>query len=239
MSTLFLKKSKLFYKNVEKDKQSVYNFLDGGKTMTTLKERLRIALSNKNMKQSVLAYRIGVDRSYISNYLSGKYEPSYEILQKMADVLGVSMSWLKGVDSNKNEETSSKSVKIPVLGYVAAGIPIEAITDILDYEELDSSMIKDGSEYFALKIKGDSMEPKISNGDVVIVRKQENCDSGQIAIVCVNGDQATCKKIVKQSSGIMLVPLNTAYETVFYSNEDILEIPITILGRVVELRAKF
>lgn len=207
--------------------------------MTTFKERLRIALSNKNMKQSVLAYRIGVDRSYISNYLSGKYEPSYEILKKMADVLGVSMSWLKGLDSHMIEGSSSKSVKIPVLGYVAAGIPIEAITDILDYEEIDPSMIKDGSEYFALKIKGDSMEPKISNGDVVIVRKQEDCDSGQIAIVCVNGDQATCKKILKQSTGIMLVPFNPAYETVFYSNEDISEIPITVLGRVVELRAKF
>ena len=207
--------------------------------MTTFKERLRVALSNKNMKQSVLAYRIGVDRSYISNYLSGKYEPSYEILKKMADVLGVSMSWLKGIDSHIAEGSGAKSLKIPVLGYVAAGIPIEAITDILDYEELDPSMIKDGSEYFALKIKGNSMEPKISNGDVVIVRKQEDCDSGQIAIVCVNGNEATCKKIIKQESGIMLVPFNTTYETVFYSNEDILEIPITILGRVVELRAKF
>ena len=153
-------------------------------------------------------------------------------LQRIADAAGVPLSHITGSEVGT-------PIKIPVLGYVAAGIPIEAITDILDYEEIDPSMIKDGSEYFALKIKGDSMEPKISNGDVVIVRKQEDCDSGQIAIVCVNGDQATCKKILKQSTGIMLVPFNPAYETVFYSNEDISEIPITILGRVVELRAKF
>ena len=100
-------------------------------------------------------------------------------------------------------------------------------------------MIRDGSEYFALQIKGQSMEPKISDGDVVIVRKQPDVDSGQIAIVCVNGDHATCKKVMKQQSGILLQPLNPAYEATFYSTEDIENIPITILGRVVELRAKF
>ncbi len=128
---------------------------------------------------------------------------------------------------------------VPVLGDVAAGIPIETITDILDYEEISPDMIKDGSEYFALRIKGDSMEPKISEGDVVIVRKQPDVDSGQIAIVCVNGDNATCKKVMKQESGILLVANNPLYAPVFYPNEDIINIPITILGRVVELRAKF
>ena len=83
------------------------------------------------------------------------------------------------------------------------------------------------------------MEPKISDGDVVIVRKQPDCDSGQIAIVCVNGDHATCKKIMKQSTGILLKPLNPSYDPMFYTNEEIESIPITILGRVVELRAKF
>jgi repressor LexA len=100
-------------------------------------------------------------------------------------------------------------------------------------------MVKDGSEYFALRIKGQSMEPKISDGDVVIVRCQHNIDNGQIAIVCVNGDQATCKKVVKQTNGILLVPFNPAFETAFYTNEQIESIPITILGRVIELRAKF
>ena len=100
-------------------------------------------------------------------------------------------------------------------------------------------MIKDGSEYFALQIKGDSMEPTISNGDYVIVKRQETCDSGQIAILCVNGDNATCKKIIRQENGIMLVPFNSNYSTVFYSNEEIESIPITIFGVVVEQRRKF
>ena len=100
-------------------------------------------------------------------------------------------------------------------------------------------MAKDGSEYFGLEIKGDSMEPVISNGDYVIIKKQSTCESGQIAIVCVNGDNATCKKILRQESGIMLVPFNPQYETVFYSNEQIEQIPITIFGIVVEQRRKF
>lgn len=131
------------------------------------------------------------------------------------------------------------ALRVPVLGYVAAGIPIEAIEDIIDYEELDPKEYRDGAEYFGLQIKGSSMEPKFSEGDVVIVRKQPDVDSGQIGIVCINGDHATCKKIKKTPEGVVLISTNPAYEPIFYSNEEIASIPITILGRVVELRAKF
>ena len=136
-------------------------------------------------------------------------------------------------------DAKPKVKRIPVLGNVAAGIPLEAIEDIIDYEEIPEQMAHDSFEYFALQIKGQSMEPKISDGDVVIVRKQPDVDSGQIAIVCVNGDHATCKKVMKQPGGILLQPLNPAFTPTFYSNDDIVNIPITILGRVVELRAKF
>lgn len=132
-----------------------------------------------------------------------------------------------------------QALRIPVLGYVAAGIPIEAIEDIIDYEELDPKEYRDGAEYFGLQIKGASMEPRFTDGDVVIVRKQPDVDSGQIGIVCINGDHATCKKIKKTPEGVMLISTNPAYEPIFYSNEEIASIPITILGRVVELRAKF
>ena len=203
--------------------------------MNVFGERLKVALKNKNMKQSVLAYRLNVDRSYITNWINGKYKPTEATQHKIAEVLNVSLSWLLGIDTPAN----APKPKVPVLGYVAAGIPIEAIEDILDYEDLSPEMVKDGSEYFALKIKGESMEPKISDGDVVIVRKQEDVDSGQIAIVGVNGEEATCKKVMKQEGGILLQPLNPTFATVFYTVEQIESIPITILGRVVELRAKF
>ena len=95
-----------------------------------------------------------------------------------------------------------------------------------------------GAEYFGLQIKGDSMEPKISSGDIVIVRKQPDVESGEVAVVLVNGDDATVKKVKKSAAGITLIANNPAYDPLFYSNEDIEKLPVVILGRVVELRAR-
>ena len=132
-----------------------------------------------------------------------------------------------------------QGVRIPVLGNVAAGIPLEAIEDIIDYEEIPEQMARDGFEYFALQIKGNSMLPRFTPGDVVIVRLQDDVDNGDIAIVMVNGDEATCKKIKKTPEGVMLISTNPDYEPMFYSNQEIADLPVRIWGKVVELRAKF
>ena len=94
-------------------------------------------------------------------------------------------------------------------------------------------------DYFALQVRGRSMEPRMKEGDVVIIRQQPDVDNGDIAIVLVNGNDATIKKIGKSSEGIMLVPTNPAFEPIFYNNREIMELPVKILGKVVELRAKF
>lgn len=208
--------------------------------MKTFSERLRYALHKNNMKQSVLSYKTGIDKSYISKYLSGVFVPKHDKIILMAKALRVSESWLAGYDEGDDENAfpAPLGYKIPVLGYVAAGIPLEAITEILDYEEIDADWMRDGSEFFALQIKGSSMEPRIKDGDVVIVRKQPDCDSGDVAIVSINGDDATCKKVMKHESGITLVPFNPSFEAMFFSNQEIEDKPITIWGKVVELRAK-
>lgn len=183
---------------------------------------------------------VGVGKSTVRKWETGMIaNMRRDKIALLAKALHTSPAYLMGWEDDNTIEESHSAQRIPVLGYVAAGIPIEAIENIIDYEELSPDMLKGGAEYFALKIKGQSMEPKISDGDVVIVRKQPDVDSGQIAIVCVNGDEATCKKVMKQENGILLLPLNPAYAPTFYSNEDIESIPITVLGRVVELRAKF
>ena len=143
-----------------------------------------------------------------------------------------------GRTDEKKERPREKGVEIPVLGYVQAGIPMDAIEDIIDYEEIPESMARSG-EYFALQIRGNSMEPKFSAGDVVIVRKQSDVNSGDIAVVLVNGDDATIKKIKKRPDGVMLIPNNPEFEPMFYSNQEIEELPVVVLGKVVELRAKF
>lgn len=130
------------------------------------------------------------------------------------------------------EETTG--VKIPVLGKVAAGIPIEMIEDIVDYEEIPIAMTK-VDEYFAVQVKGDSMQPRICEGDVLIVRKQDDAESGDIVIATVNGQDATCKRLMKYAEGISLISLNQEYDPMFFSNNE----DVQILGKVVENRQKF
>nr|DAO89646.1 MAG TPA: Repressor protein CI [Caudoviricetes sp.] len=125
-----------------------------------------------------------------------------------------------------------------MLGTVPAGIPIAAVEDILDYEELPQSWENQG-EFFGLKIKGDSMYPTLENGDVVIVRKQSSADNGDTVIAMVNGDDATCKRYERSENGIMLIPNNSNYTPTFYTNEQIERLPVTIVGKVIELRRKF
>lgn len=92
--------------------------------------------------------------------------------------------------------TESSAFKIPVLGVIPAGTPIEAVEDILDYEDISEDMARRGN-YFALKVRGDSMLPTVKDGDVVIVRQQEDAESGQICVVMINGYDATLKEIKK------------------------------------------
>ena len=128
--------------------------------------------------------------------------------------------------------------RVQVLGVVPAGIPLEAIEEVLDYEEITEEMSRSG-KYIALKIRGDSMIPDIKNGDVVIVRLQPDVESGETAVVMVNGDEATCKKVIKHPSGITLAANNPVYEPRYFTSEEISSTPVRVIGKVVELRRKF
>lgn len=193
---------------------------------------LKMYREQKGLSQADLAKMLGISQSTVGMWENGKNRPRVQVLEKLTEIFGVTTNDLIGTPSR------SGAVKIPVLGKVAAGIPIEAVEDILDYEEITPEMAN-GGEYFALRISGNSMEPRMRDGDVVIVRKQEDVDSGSVAIVLVNGDDATCKKFVRHDNGVSLISLNPAYPPMFYTNEEIENKPVRILGRVVELRAKF
>ena len=201
--------------------------------------RLKILRAKDKMTQANLAAELNVSLGAVGNWESGTRTPDANMIQTIADYFGTSVDYLLGRDElplSKVNKTSG--IWVPVLGHVAAGIPIEAVEDILDYEEISQTMASQG-EHFALKIKGDSMEPRIKDGDVVIVRKQSDVENGDIAVVLVNGDEATVKRIKKRPEGLMLIPSNPNYEPMFYTNDEIAKLPVTILGRVVELRAKF
>lgn len=196
--------------------------------------RIKELRQANNIKQAELARAINVSQATMSEYETGKYEPDIETLKKIADYFDVTVDYIVG----GNRVSRKYGVKIPVYRAVAAGIPIEAIEDIVDYEEIEPELAATG-EFFGLRIKGSSMEPRICEGDVVIVRKQDDADTGDTAIVLVNGYEATCKRIKKDGHGIALIPNNPSYEVKYYSAEEISSLPVRIIGKVVELRGKF
>lgn len=201
-------------------------------------DRIRALRTNAGMTQIELANKLNISNSTLSQYESGARTPSDDMKLKIAALFQVSTDYLLSGSLTNVTDSKAKGVHIPVLGDVRAGYPMEAVENIIDYEEIDEETARRG-EFFALRIKGDSMEPRFVEGDVVIVRKQQTADSGDIVVALVNGDSATIKKLKRHQNGITLVPSNSAYEPMYYSNEEIMELPVNILGKVVELRAKF
>ncbi|MBQ6579434.1 MAG: helix-turn-helix domain-containing protein [Oscillospiraceae bacterium] len=193
---------------------------------------------DNNLTQAELAKKLGVAPSTVGMYERGQREPDFETLEKIANYFSVNMNTLLGKENETDIASGSLGIKIPVLGKVAAGIPITAVENILDYEEISSEMASSG-EYVALKIQGSSMEPRMFEGDVVIVRVQSSVEHGEVAVVMVDGSEATVKKVQFQSSGILLQPFNPSYEPIFYSNEEIEKLPVRIFGKVVECRQKY
>lgn len=208
-----------------------------GKFQNILKS-LRVA---KGLTQDELSKQLNISRSTIGMYEKGAREPDFETLELIADYFNVDTDYLLGRTVKTTYIPSSalrKGVSINVLGRVAAGIPIDAIEEVIDTEEITEEMAKTG-EFFGLKIKGNSMEPRIYENDVVIVRQQNDAESGDVVIATINGHEATCKRLRKYRDGIELISNNPSYEPMFFSNEEILSKPVRIIGKVVELRGKF
>lgn len=200
--------------------------------------RLKELRLQKGLRQIDFAKEMGILQSTLSSWETGRYEPDSEMLVKIANYFGVTVDYLLGGKKVSNS-AKTKGKWIPVLGDVAAGIPIEAVEDIVDYEEIDSALAATG-DFFGLRIKGSSMEPRIREGDVVIVRKQDDADTGDTAVVMVNGDSATVKRIKKEPDGsLWLLPNNPAYDPQHFSSAEIEDKPVHIIGKVVELRGKF
>ena len=191
----------------------------------------------KNLSQRRLALAAGINNATISRIEKGEVSPDAETLTRLAKGLGISATELFQICGYLPEQKEKKEVLIPVLGIVPAGVPLTAVENIVDYEEISNEMAR-GGEFFGLKIIGDSMESRIKEGDVVIVRKQNDVDSGKVAVIMINDDCATIKKLVKHTDGISLIPFNQAYPPAFYTWSEVESLPISVIGQVVELRGK-
>ena len=197
-------------------------------------KNLQYFMSVRRKSQIDLVEATGFDKSTVSLWYNGQRYPKPESMKRIADFLHISVSDLLSDPSSRSE---TKATRINVYGSVAAGIPLEMIEDIEGWEDIDEHTASTG-KFFGLKIKGNSMEPRICDGDVVIVRQQDDAESGDTVIVTVNGDTATCKRIRKYRDGIELIPNNPAYEPMFYNEEEIENLPVKVIGKVIELRGK-
>lgn len=210
-----------------------------------------------NLSLQDFADKIGTSRSYIHmlekniNPSTNKpINPSIETLKSLANAMDLDVdTLLKKLDDNQliflNEEkykeqfnTSTSTAVVLVYGTIPAGIPMECIEDILDTEEIPASMLKGGKQYFGLKVKGNSMFPTYLDGDTVIFEKVDDCESGQDCVVMVNGNDGTFKRVLKNKNGIILQPLNSEYEPLVFTNEQINNLPVKIIGIAKEIRRK-
>lgn len=208
-------------------------------------KNLKYYMSINDKTQIDIINDLGINKSAISTWCNGTRLPRMDKIDMLAKYFHINRSDLIEEKSdliaeknNTSDRSPSKGVVINVYGRVAAGIPLEMIEDIIDTEEIPEEMAKAG-EYFGLKIHGNSMEPRMKEGDTVIIRKQEDAETGDIVIVTVDGTDATCKQIKKYRDGIALIPFNPTFAPLFFTNQEIKERPVCIIGKVVELRAKF
>lgn len=184
--------------------------------------------------QQDLADYLGVSKSTVSMWVNGKRTPLMRTIDQICKYFGCTR---EDIMRDNRAGYQKHSVSIPVYARVAAGLPFEAVEDIIDREEIPEALSRQGT-YYGLRIWGDSMEPRMKKGDVVIVRKQTTADDGDIVIVTVNGTDATCKRFRKYADGIALISDNPAYPPMYYTAQEVDQLPVCIIGKVVELRAK-
>ena len=208
--------------------------------------RIRGLRKAQKLTQAELGERLGVKKSTVSDWEAGRRGFNTRLLRSIAQALSCSIEYLiDGAEDARPEaarllprRTSPEAapVRIPVLGTIPAGMPLEAIEDVLDWEEIPGDWTRGGKEYFALQVRGDSMLPEYRSGDILILRRQDTCENGDDCAVLVAGEDATFKRVRISEKGVTLMPLNPAFEPLFFSTREVAELPVRVVGVVVELR---
>ena len=200
-----------------------------------------------NLSQAELSALLGVHQTAVSQWECGRTAPDVRSLKKLAALYSVTLETLLdgGTEAASDPEkyeavrrrVRAESRRVPILGSVQAGVPVSAVEDVVGYVALDGESGFESEEFFALRVRGDSMEPRFMEGDTVIVRRQDDAESGDV-VVALTGDDATIKQLRKREDGVLLMPFNHAYEPLFFTRAEAESLPLRILGKVVELRAK-
>lgn len=219
-----------------------------------VKDIIKSRRKEMGLTMKELADRVGVSEGTVSRWESGNIaNMKRDKIAKLSQVLdiptSVIMGWETDVDRfkrtaeivNRNMATNEygKTVAIPILRRVAAGVPLTAFDEIIGYEGVSENMANTGT-YFALKISGDSMTPGIMDNDIVICREQPDAEDGQIVVALIDGQDGVCKRLRKFEDGtVALLSDNASYAPLYFSASEVENTPIRIRGIVKELRRKF
>ena len=197
-------------------------------------QRLRQSMRDSGTKQVDLVERTGIDKSKISCYCAGKYMPKSEGLYLLAQALDVDVAWLMGVDMGEDE---IKPRKLPIVGNIAAGLPIFAEENLEGYDYAPLSYTLEGRNYFFLRVRGDSMNLKFNDGDLILVQQQKYLDDGEIGVFLIDGESATVKKYRRDNNLVILEPMSNNPEntTQIY---DLKKVKVDILGKVISYMSK-
>ncbi|BFH15584.1 hypothetical protein J6TS7_56330 [Paenibacillus dendritiformis] len=203
--------------------------------MQEIANNLRSILKRKGIFQKELSEMTGLATSTLSDYMNAKTLISPGNLQIIADALGVMKS---DIDTSMNEVSEAKSevISLPVVGRISCGKGSIAGEDIEYYHETPCSWLN-GGEYFYLRAKGDSMTgARIFEGDLLLIRKQEDVEDGEIAAVLID-EEAVLKRVYKRNGTLILQSENPIYPPIICSPDDVNK--ITILGKLKKLIVDF
>ena len=215
----------------------------------TFRKNLKLLLEKKKATQKDLADYLEIHPASVNIWIKGRGLPEMSKIDKICAFFGVNESDLLGYTSPETIELKEhpadpldprrKGVRVPVLGYVAAGVPIEAVEDIVGYEEIPAEWVKNRDVFFGLVVRGASMYPQFMDGDIAIIKQTPTVESGEIAVVQLANLDVTLKKIKREPNGIWFIGYNKdVYPPRFFTNEEIKSLPIAIIGKVMELRRK-
>lgn len=183
---------------------------------------------------------LDIPYSTFTDWYNANIYPRIDKIQLLANYFGIQKSDLvENKEAEKTDILGNPVTSIPILGIVKAGYNYLAQENWIGTVDVESSLVGRGEDYFALRVKGDSMAPTFLEGDIVIIKKQNDCENNEYAVVIINGDEGTLKKVKKTDDGIVLQPLNPAYGPVMYTKDEIGKIPIIIVGVVKQLKREF
>ena len=201
-------------------------------------KNLNYYMKINNKDRNDLSRDLDLPYTTITSWCKGEFYPRIDKIEILANYFDIKKSDLVE-NKEKSDILGNAVISIPVLGTVKAGYDYLAQENWIGTVDVETSLVGNGEDYFALKIHGDSMSPVLVEDDIVIIKKQNDFESGDIVVAIINGNEATIKKGKKSDSSILLQPLNSAYEPLIFTYEEMKSIPVTIVGIVKQLKREY